>query len=275
MSLPQQLTTKYNNNGLSNNDFAYLNLSNNVNNMMSSMYRPNQDQDQGQGPSQQISNFKPVPQLALGSGFNGSNQWSGPIYGQDPNGTQNGLLQTGFNPYYYAQYPTNSITLPGPVTKNAYVRYANQVPISSITKNNINGIKNLREPTINNPVMNVPIDAYNVPQLYKDYVRYDNGDGPTASSEQVRSEVDKTFVNRLFQNPADTFFERNNSQRQWYSEPNGSVPNDQTSFAENLYGVDYVCKAGSINMRYGVSYTDDSLVCNGANAAEPTNFGQL
>ena len=270
MSLPQQLVSNYNN-GLSNNDFAYLNLSKNVDNNQSSMYRPNQPQYTG---PQQISSFNQVPQLQLGSGFNGPNQWSGPIYGQDPNGIQNGLLKTGFNPYYYAQYPTNSITLPGPVSQNAYIRFADKIPIVNKTQNNVNGIKNLREPTINNPVMNVPIDAYNVPQLYKDYIRYDTMD-PTIASEQVRNTVDTKLINKLFQDPADLFFDRNNSQRQWFSEPNGSVPNDQMSFAENLYGVDYVCKAGSIYMRYGVKYTDDSLACTGANAATPTNFGQL
>ena len=268
MSLPQQLTSNYNPNGLSNNDFAYLDLSKNVNNMQSSMYRPNQPQYTG---PQNISNFQEVPQLVLGSGFNGPNQWSGPIYGQDQG--QQGI-NAGFNPYYYAKHPANSIELPGPVSKNAYVRLADKVPIVNKTQNNINDINNLREPTINNPLMNVPIDAYNVPQLYKDYVRYDDMD-PTPESDKVRNAVDTKLISKLFQDPADTFFDRNNSQRQWFSEPSGSVPNDQTSFAENLYGVDYVCKAGSIYMRYGVKYTDDSLACTGFNAATPTNFGQL
>ena len=263
--LPQQLITYEQ--GPSNIDYANLNLSKNVNENISSMY------GQVSNNSNKISNFQQVPQLVLGSGFNGGNQWSGPIYGQDPNNIQKNILNTGFEPQYYANYPTSSINLPGPVSKNAYVHYATQVPITNV-HNNINGINDLRRPSVNNPMMNVPIDAYNVPQLYKDYVRYDTMN-PTAESEEVRNAVDKKLLSKLFQDPADTFFDRNNSQRQWFSEPSGSEPNDQTSFAENLYGVDYVCKAGSIYMRYGVKYTDDSLVCNGFNAAEPTNFGQL
>jgi hypothetical protein len=57
--------------------------------------------------------------------------------------------------------------------------------------------------------------------------------------------------------------------------PVGSVPNNQPEFAQFLYGTGPVCKNGSIYQNYGLKYTDDSLVCNGYNVAEPTNKGLL
>jgi len=57
--------------------------------------------------------------------------------------------------------------------------------------------------------------------------------------------------------------------------PVGSVPNNQGEFANWLYGNRFICKHGSVYQHYGIEYTDDSLTCNGFNAAEPTNKGLL
>lgn len=131
-----------------------------------------------------------------------------------------------------------------------------------------------RMPTYDNPMMNVPITAYDQSPLYKNYYHYDGASGPRALQVQVG--VDDRLVAGLFQNPADRLFQRNNSQRQWYSVPVGSVPNDQTEFAQWLYGIANNCKAGSIWDRYGLQYTDDSLMCTGADAgAQLTNFGRM
>jgi hypothetical protein len=131
-----------------------------------------------------------------------------------------------------------------------------------------------RVPTVNNPMMNVPIAAYDTQQEFADYYRYQNITGPKTNA--IKKEVAIDLNSKLFQDPADKIFERNNSQRQWYSMPNGSVPSDQTSFAENLYGREYVCKSGSIYMRYNVPFTDDSLACTGFEGdGQLTNFGQL
>lgn len=131
-----------------------------------------------------------------------------------------------------------------------------------------------RMPTINNPMMNVPITSYNTPQTYKDYNRY--AEAPKNSNNQIQHNIQNDLTMGLYMDPADVFFQHNNSQRQFYPMPNGSVPNDQTSFAENLYGREYVCKAGSIWSRYPVAYTDDSLACTGFEGdGQLTNFGKL
>lgn len=144
-----------------------------------------------------------------------------------------------------------------------------------------------REPTLNNPFANVPIAAYDNTQKYDDYYRLPAV--PTAKSEYIRNLTEKDFkgrnfvdpasqnlMNRLFQTPEDALYQHGSSQRQFYSMPVGSVPSNQSAFAESLYGREFVCKSGSIYMRYDIPYTDDSLACTGFEGdGQVTNFGQL
>lgn len=133
----------------------------------------------------------------------------------------------------------------------------------------------LREPTKNNPFMNVMPMDYDSPSLFSDYNRYEGSSNPSSLQLGVRNEVKNNFEKGLIQNADSLLWNRLNSQRQFISQPVGSVPNNQGEFASFLYGVKNVCKHGSIYQGYGVEYTDDSLVCNGFNVAEPTNMGLL
>jgi hypothetical protein len=152
-------------------------------------------------------------------------------------------------------------------------KYQN-IEFSELDNGTLGNSMNYRTPSNNNPMMNVPIVSYDSPQVYKDYYRYDKIKGPM--SQQVKQLAEKDLVRGIPQNPEDYLYNRANSQRQWFSVANGSVPNDQTAFAESLYGRDYVCKAGSIWMRYGIPYTEDSLVCTGFEGdGQTTNFGGL
>ena len=137
-----------------------------------------------------------------------------------------------------------------------------------------NSFGRVRLPHNNNPMMNVPITAYDTHQKYDDYDRYLVGNGFNAPL--IKEETESDLLKKLFQDPGDKIFDRMNSQRQWYSMPVGSVPSDQTEFAENLYGREYVCKSGSIWSRYDIAYTDDSLACTGFEGdGAVTNFGQI
>lgn len=153
---------------------------------------------------------------------------------------------------------------------------------------------NDRVPTPNNPFMNVPIPDYDHTQTYGNYNRYltnpkthnamKTRDEIESSFEKVPISHAKTAMNgpgldlfhqKLFQDPNGRLWDRHNSQREYISQPNGSVPNKQNEFAQWLYGVNTNCKAGSIWDRYGVKYTDDSLECvPGRNISVPTNFGR-
>jgi len=138
----------------------------------------------------------------------------------------------------------------------------------------------LREPTKDNPLMNVsPLD-YDAPPLFSDYVRYETPGYPSKKDLQVRNLVKNSWEDGLIQNSDSLFFEKLNSQRQFISMPVGGVPNKQDEFAQWLYGVNagyggVNCKQGSVFMNYGVAYTDDSKSCTGWDVSTPTNQGLL
>ena len=133
---------------------------------------------------------------------------------------------------------------------------------------NKNAMQNLelqlpdRETTYGNPLKNVPIMAFDNPQLFG------------KASDSCNEECKQNIVRTLLRSPDDALWQRQASERQFFTTPNSSVPNEQTKFAQWLYGKNQVCKTGSIFDRYGYPYTADSLVCNGANASEPENGGQ-
>lgn len=170
--------------------------------------------------------------------------------------------------------------LPGPVKDYNFNKSHNNLINNALNIESEYGMVSrpdisLRSPSLTNPFMNVPVTDYDNVQLFTNYNRYKEPLVPSKATEKIQQKVDNNFNYNLFQDAGSYFFNKDNSQRQWYSMPNGSVPNNQEGLANWLYSVPNNCKHGSINMRYGVKYTDDSLMCTGFNAAEPTNFGQL
>ena len=131
----------------------------------------------------------------------------------------------------------------------------------------------LRRPSPPNPFMNVPIRDYDAPQKKSDYHRYDTKAYPTPHTEETRTMVENDFEKNLFQDANGRLFDRQNSQRQYISQPVGSVPNKQTEMAQWLYGNtdEALCKQGSIWDRYGLKSVPNS--CNGFNISTPTGFG--
>ena len=86
-------------------------------------------------------------------------------------------------------------------------------------------------PTRNNPFMNV---------LFNEWT--DNPNRPPACDYKgVEADVEKEFNYNLYKN-IDDIFDKNNSQRQFYTTPITTIPNDQTSFAKWLYEVPVTCK---------------------------------
>jgi len=133
----------------------------------------------------------------------------------------------------------------------------------------------LREPTTDNPFMNVMPMDYDAPPLFADYNHYEKSTNPSRKELMVRDGVKNNFEKGLIQNADSLLWQRLNSQRQFVSQPVGTVPNNQGEFANWLYGVPGTCKQGSVFVGYGVEYTKDSMLCNGFNQAEPTNHGLL
>lgn len=123
--------------------------------------------------------------------------------------------------------------------------------------------KPLRPPKRNNPFMNPEIIEYGQHQRYR------------ASEPTCDKKCKDEFYKCLFRSPEDLIWNRQASERQFYTVPNTSIPPDTVKFAMWLYGNNYVGKSGSIYDRYGYRVTPDSLMNMGENAASPQNGGQV
>lgn len=89
-----------------------------------------------------------------------------------------------------------------------------------------------RKPTRDNPFMNPTITDYNVD---------DPPQACNADDEDIKDEIKMNFNKDLYRNVED-LWEKKNSQRQFYTLPTTSVPNDQDGFAKWLYKSPYTCK---------------------------------
>ena len=199
------------------------------------------------------------------------------------------LLLCSIKPFYFGAI---AIAIVGCVY---YIFYSQQQFMDTFSGNFPIREPMLREPTPNNPFMNVPVTDYDKPQKYDDYQRYDPCSSTRGSNRAgyfveagtldarraarvphranaVRDSVSDNFNKGLYMNPSDALWERESSQRQYVSQPIGSVPQDSVEFGQWLYGNtdSALCKQGSIWSRYGIEVPNN---CNGANVSVPTNFG--
>ena len=88
-----------------------------------------------------------------------------------------------------------------------------------------------QQPTDENPFSNVLMNEYT-----------DNVDRPPACPiEEVSEDVNDKFMKGLYSDIND-IYEKENSQRQFYSTPNTQIPNDQINFAKWCYMRDSTCK---------------------------------
>lgn len=97
------------------------------------------------------------------------------------------------------------------------------------------------KPTLNNPFMNITqqdyIDNVNrgeAPKYYED----------TQEAENLRDDINKKFQHDLYMGIEDAW-EKNNSQRQFYTTPNTQIPSDQDRYLEFLYGKAGSCKTNT------------------------------
>ena len=85
--------------------------------------------------------------------------------------------------------------------------------------------------------MNVLINEYtenpNRPEACKSF-----------NNEMIREDINHSFNYNLYKDVSDVF-DRNNSQRQFVTNPATTIPNDQGKFANWLYGVPKTCKEGN------------------------------
>tara|TARA_B100000686_G_scaffold351790_1_gene451604 strand:- start:1012 stop:1680 length:669 start_codon:yes stop_codon:yes gene_type:complete len=102
-------------------------------------------------------------------------------------------------------------------------------------------VKNLKGdcniPTKNNPFMNPEIYNYNTKNVEESACTSYNNKG-------IQSYTDELFSSSLIRDVTD-LFGKNNSQRQFYTVPGNSIPNNQDKFAKWLYATPKTCKEGN------------------------------
>ncbi len=130
----------------------------------------------------------------------------------------------------------------------SYFAYINYNP-NNIEKYS-NSKKNYVKPTIDNPFMNIQLD---------DYVKNPNRDSlQTINNYQnklLNQEINDKFNYNLYRDVGD-IFDKNNSQRQFYTTPITTIPNDQNSFAKWLYHTDKTCKENNGSQCLSNQYTN-------------------
>lgn len=92
------------------------------------------------------------------------------------------------------------------------------------------------DPTTNNPFMNINLitDKRDKPKACE---YYDN--------KEVKKEVNDRFNFNLYRDVSD-LYNKNNSQREYYTMPSTTIPNEQTSFAKWCYKSPPTCKEDTI-----------------------------
>ena len=115
-----------------------------------------------------------------------------------------------------------------------YIIYKNRDNRDNFTDYNYKYI----EPTVNNPFMNI---------LSTDYIDNPNRESINKKPNlnlDINSIINKKFNKNLYKDFSDVF-EKENSQRQFYTTPITTIPNKQTKFANWLYNRGPTCKEGN------------------------------
>ena len=105
-----------------------------------------------------------------------------------------------------------------------------------ITERNIETESNKIEPTTENPFMNINL------------ITDDKGKKaapPSWNNEKIQEKIEDKFGYNLYRDVGD-LYGKSNDQRQYYTMPSTTIPNNQTSFAKWCYGVGPTCKESSI-----------------------------
>jgi len=117
------------------------------------------------------------------------------------------------------------------------------------------------KPTVENPFMNI--------NLITDDKEKDNAP-PSWNNESIQKDIEDKFTYNLYRDVGD-LYGKNNSQREYYTMPSTTIPNNQTSFAKWCYSTGPTCKEKSIYCTpesSQVPYIDTS----NPNLLNPTNY---
>ena len=107
---------------------------------------------------------------------------------------------------------------------------------------------NSRKPTVSNPFTNI---------VFSDYLDANNLAEPcNIDDPEIPNQMQNLYNSSIYRNLSDVW-ERENSQRMFYTVPIQTIPNNQTDFANWLYNTGPSCKENTENCNY---YQDPSMV---------------
>jgi hypothetical protein len=118
---------------------------------------------------------------------------------------------------------------------------------SFLNENNLQVVDNsiCTKPTKDNPFMNPTLTS----------IGEDSPKACPITNKQVAENIDDILDSSIFKN-VDDIYDRSTSKRQFYTVPGNKIPNDQTTFANWLYGRAKSCKEENGDQCYKNIYTD-------------------
>jgi len=115
-------------------------------------------------------------------------------------------------------------------------------------KNELYNKDNCRKPTVENPFGNI---------VFSDYLDASKLAEPCNSDDpEISNQMQNLYNSSIYRNLSDVW-ERENSQRMFYTTPIQTIPNNQTDFANWLYKTGPTCKE---NTEYCTYYEDPAMV---------------
>jgi len=124
-----------------------------------------------------------------------------------------------------------------------------QVKLKEELENNNQAIINNQiciKPSRNNPFMNPSIVDINVNDNDNDNDNK-NINACYIDNPYIKEEIDNHFLNNQYRDVVD-IYDRNSSQRQFYTMPSTTIPNNQEAFSKWLYYRKETCKEGNGEM---------------------------
>lgn len=101
------------------------------------------------------------------------------------------------------------------------------------------------KPSADNPFMNILMSDYKLnPKRAK---------ACNISNKKVKQEAQKYFNRNLYRDVGD-IFQKNASDRNWYTTANTQIPNDDGAFKKYLYNIRPTCKEGSGKACYSLTF---------------------
>jgi hypothetical protein len=117
--------------------------------------------------------------------------------------------------------------------------YFNSIPDSNdnlIEQTIFEDAKNTITPTVENPFMNINL-------ITDDKTK--EAPPPSWNNDSIQEKIEDKFNYNLYRDVGD-LYGKSNSQREYYTMPSTTIPNNQTSFAKWCYSVGPTCKEKSI-----------------------------